>query len=51
MNQINYEVRDAWGQVAGWFIYEFDAVTFLLAQMKPEGYTIHEINNIVTEDN
>lgn len=51
MNTINYEVRDNLNQVAGWFGCDFDAESFVLAQMKPEQYTIHEVNKLVTEDN
>lgn len=51
MNQINYEVRDDWNQIAGWFPYDFDAEKFVLAQTKPERYTIYEVKKTVTEDN
>lgn len=49
MDQINYEVRDDWNQIAGWFTYDFDAAKFVLAQTKPERYTIHEVNELVKE--
>lgn len=50
MNQINWEVRDDWNQVAGWFTYDFDAEKFVLAQTKPEQYTVVRVNKTAKEN-
>lgn len=51
MNTINYEVRDAYDFICGWFVTIFDAEACRLGQAVPENYTVHKVNKIVKEDN
>lgn len=49
-NVVNYAVEDNFGNIAGWFLMDFDAWTFILAQAKPEQYHVVVVNKIVKEN-
>lgn len=50
MNQINWEVRDAWDFTCGWFVIRIDAEACRKGQAVPENYTIHPVNKTVKEN-